>query len=300
MEGPTPVSALIHAATMVTAGIFFIIRFSNIIENCNILLFIIIFLSSLTSIFASSVSLIQNDFKKIIAYSTCSQLGYMLLICGLSNYSLSLFHLFNHAFFKALLFLSSGLIIHCLFDEQDIRKNGSIIKNNPISSLFLITGNLALIGFPFMAGYYSKDLILEISLVSPLFIIILIINLIAAFFTATYSIRLFFYVYLKNFNGSLLNRYLLNRNNLFEIFSLLFLLVFSIIIGYYFKNLLLFDELILINNKLRYIPFIFCILSIFTSLIIINYYLFYINNFFSFIITSYLFNNIINFFSKII
>lgn len=296
MEGPTPVSALIHAATMVTAGIFFIIRFSNIIENSFLILFFIIFLSSLTSIFAASISLIQNDFKKIIAYSTCSQLGYMLLICGLSNYYLSLFHLFNHAFFKSLLFLSAGLIIHTIFDEQDIRKTGSIINKNPISSLYLLIGNLALIGFPFFSGYYSKDLILEISLVSPLFIIVVILNIIAAWFTAIYSIRLFYYVYINNYKGSFLIHYISNKNNLFEIISLFLLILFSIFIGYLFKNFILFDEIILINNRLKYIPFLICIISLFIMFFIINYYIISSNNIFSFIINSYFINNIINYY----
>jgi NADH:ubiquinone oxidoreductase subunit 5 (subunit L)/multisubunit Na+/H+ antiporter MnhA subunit len=127
MEGPTPVSALIHAATMVTAGIFLIIRISKIFNYNSTAISIVLLLGSLTAIFAASIGLVQNDFKKVIAYSTCSQLGYMALICGISEYSLSLFHLFNHAFFKALLFLSAGSLIHSLSDEQDFRKSGNLI-----------------------------------------------------------------------------------------------------------------------------------------------------------------------------
>jgi NADH-ubiquinone oxidoreductase chain 5 len=127
MEGPTPVSALIHAATMVTAGVFLIIRISPMLSKSNECLILLIFLGSLTSLFAASVGLFQNDLKKVIAYSTCSQLGYMVLICGSSYFSLSLFHLSNHAFFKALLFLSAGSLIHAMSEEQDNRKSGGML-----------------------------------------------------------------------------------------------------------------------------------------------------------------------------
>jgi len=163
MEGPTPVSALIHAATMVTAGIFLIIRCSILFHSNYYSLVFLLLLGSLTSIFAASVGLLQNDFKKVIAYSTCSQLGYMALICGLGEFSLSLFHLFNHAFFKALLFLSAGSIIHSLIEEQDFRKGGILIKTNPVSLICIVVGSLALMGLPFLTGFYSKDLIIELS-----------------------------------------------------------------------------------------------------------------------------------------
>jgi len=161
MEGPTPVSALIHAATMVTAGVFLIIRCSPIFEFIPNILIVITFIGSLTAFFGATVGMLQNDIKKIIAYSTCSQLGYMILSCGLSNYYGSLFHLVNHAFFKALLFLSAGAIIHALSDEQSIRKMGNLVYILPfIYNCFLI-GSLALCGFPFLSGFYSKDFILE-------------------------------------------------------------------------------------------------------------------------------------------
>jgi NADH:ubiquinone oxidoreductase subunit 5 (subunit L)/multisubunit Na+/H+ antiporter MnhA subunit len=126
MEGPTPVSALLHAATMVTAGVFLILRTSFVFEYCDNILFLLIIFGGFTAFFAGIVAIFQYDIKKIIAYSTCSQLGYMFFTCGLSNYSLAFFHLFNHAFFKALLFLSAGSLIHALFDEQDIRKMGNM------------------------------------------------------------------------------------------------------------------------------------------------------------------------------
>lgn len=161
MEGPTPVSALIHAATMVTAGVFLIIRSSIIFESAPLTLFIIAAVGASTAFLAATAGLVQNDLKKIIAYSTCSQLGYMVFICGLSQYNLSLFHLANHAFFKALLFLSAGAVIHGISSEQDLRKQGGLLKLMPLTYVMFLIGSLALMGFPFLTGYYSKDIILE-------------------------------------------------------------------------------------------------------------------------------------------
>jgi NADH-ubiquinone oxidoreductase chain 5 len=163
MEGPTPVSALIHAATMVTAGVFLIIRSAPLFEGSSLALTVVTILGSLTAFFAATTGVVQNDLKKVIAYSTCSQLGYMVMICGLSNYSISLFHLMNHAFFKALLFLSAGSIIHALSDEQDMRKMGGLIYFIPFTYTMILIGSLSLMGFPYLAGFYSKDLILELT-----------------------------------------------------------------------------------------------------------------------------------------
>jgi len=163
MEGPTPVSALIHAATMVTAGVFLLIRCSHIIEYSSTALIIIVIVGALTAFFAATVGVVQNDIKKVIAYSTCSQLGYMVFACGISNYSTSLFHLMNHAFFKALLFLSAGSVIHAMADEQDFRKLGSLIKAIPFTYSMMLIGSLSLMGFPFLTGFYSKDAILELA-----------------------------------------------------------------------------------------------------------------------------------------
>jgi NADH-ubiquinone oxidoreductase chain 5 len=163
MEGPTPVSALIHAATLVTAGVFLIIRCSPLFELTNVILIFMLFVGGLTTLFAATIAITQDDIKKVIAYSTCSQLGYMVFICGLSEYSLSLFHLVNHAFFKALLFLSAGSIIHSLSGEQDLRRFGKLIKLIPYTYSLMLLGFLALCGFPFLSGFYSKDLILEMS-----------------------------------------------------------------------------------------------------------------------------------------
>jgi len=163
MEGPTPVSALIHAATMVTAGVFLLIRSSYILEFSEFTLSLIIIVGSITALFAATVGLVQNDIKKVIAYSTCSQLGYMVFSCGISNYSTSLFHLMNHAFFKALLFLSAGAVIHALADEQDMRRMGGLIKTLPFTYSLMFIGSLSLAGFPFLTGFYSKDAILELT-----------------------------------------------------------------------------------------------------------------------------------------
>ncbi len=163
MEGPTPVSALIHAATMVTAGVFLIIKSSALFEYAPTSLLILSLVGGLTAFFSSLIGLIQYDMKKVIAYSTCSQLGYMIFASGLSAYHVSLFHLTNHAIFKALLFLSAGSIIHSLGNEQDVRRMGGLTKLLPVAYISLTIGSLALIGFPFMTGYYSKDVILEIA-----------------------------------------------------------------------------------------------------------------------------------------
>lgn len=163
MEGPTPVSALIHAATLVTAGVFLMIRCSIIFENSAFLPFVTV-IGAFTAFFASSVGLVQNDLKRVIAYSTCSQLGYMVFAIGLSQFAISLFHLVNHALFKALLFLSAGCVIHGLCDEQDLRKMGALIKLLPTSYVMILIGSLALTGFPFLTGFYSKDAILEVAL----------------------------------------------------------------------------------------------------------------------------------------
>jgi NADH-ubiquinone oxidoreductase chain 5 len=166
MEGPTPVSALIHAATMVTAGVFLLVRCSPLIEFSETALVIITVIGAMTAFFAATVGLVQNDIKKVIAYSTCSQLGYMVFACGISNYATGLFHLANHAFFKALLFLSAGCVIHAMADEQDMRKLGGLVKSIPYTYSLMLIGSLSLMGFPFLTGFYSKDAILELAYAS--------------------------------------------------------------------------------------------------------------------------------------
>ena len=163
MEGPTPVSALIHAATMVTAGVFLIIKCSFIIEFSKSILIFMVYVGIITSVLSGLIGFFQYDIKKIIAYSTCSLLGYMFFSCGLSAYHLSLFHLFNHAFFKSLLFLSAGSIIHCVSNEQDIRKMGGLFKLLPLSYVSILIASLSLSGLPFLSGFFSKESILELS-----------------------------------------------------------------------------------------------------------------------------------------
>ena len=195
MEGPTPVSALIHAATMVTAGVFLLVRCSPLIEFSETALVIITVIGAMTAFFAATVGLVQNDIKKVIAYSTCSQLGYMVFACGISNYNVSVFHLANHAFFKALLFLSAGSVIHALADEQDMRKMGGVIKLVPYTYVMMFIGSLSLMGFPFLTGFYSKDAILELAYakytISGHFAHWF--GCISAFFTAFYSFRLVYF-----------------------------------------------------------------------------------------------------------
>jgi proton-translocating NADH-quinone oxidoreductase, chain L len=198
MEGPTPVSALLHAATMVTAGVFLLIRCSTLLELTPFTLLLILFIGGLTTFMAGTIGCFQNDIKKVVAYSTCSQLGYMFLICGLGHFNVSFFHLFNHAFFKALLFLGSGSVIHALLDEQDIRKMGGLFKTLPITYISFFIASLALAGIPYLTGFYSKDLLIELNFatytISSIFIYWL--ALFSVFFTSFYSTRLLYYVFL--------------------------------------------------------------------------------------------------------
>jgi len=194
MEGPTPVSALIHAATMVTAGVFLVIRCSFLFEYANNVLVFMGLVGGLTCFFSSIIGAFQFDIKKIVAYSTCSQLGYMFFSCGMSNYSVGLFHLFNHAFFKALLFLSMGSIIHAMSDEQDFRRMGGLVNLLPFTYVMVMVGSLSLLAIPFLTGFYSKDMILEFTYarfnLDGFFLYLL--GIFAAFFTAFYSTRLIY------------------------------------------------------------------------------------------------------------
>ena len=192
MEGPTPVSALIHAATMVTAGVFLVCRLSPVIEYAPFALDVITVVGAFTAIFAATIGMTQFDIKRVIAYSTCSQLGYMFFAAGVSAYPAAMFHLTTHAFFKALLFLGAGSVIHALSDEQDLRNMGGIWRKIPITYALMWIGSLALAGFPFFAGYYSKDMILEAAFASHSFtgLIAFWLGCAAAFLTAFYSWRL--------------------------------------------------------------------------------------------------------------
>nr|QJF58155.1 NADH dehydrogenase subunit 5 [Corallina officinalis] len=261
MEGPTPVSALIHAATMVTAGVFLLVRFSPLFEFTPFILFLMVVFGSLTAFFASMIGVFQNDLKKIIAYSTCSQLGYMVFCCGLSNYAVTMFHLSNHAFFKALLFLCAGSVIHAISDEQDIRKMGSLINFLPLTYSVMLIGTLALTGFPFLTGFYSKDFILELSQVFRYSNIELTyksfacwLGNLSVFFTAFYSFRL---VYLTFINNSNSHRILLNKvheSSFLMYFPLITLAVGSLFIGFLTKDFFIGPGTSFWNNSIFTLP----------------------------------------------
>lgn len=199
MEGPTPVSALIHAATMVTAGVFMVARLSPLFELAPNALTVVTLVGATTAFFAATVGLVQNDIKRIVAYSTCSQLGYMFVAMGVGAYSVGMWHLFTHAFFKALLFLGSGSVIHAMHHEQDIRHMGGLRKKIPFTYWMMVIGTLALTGFPFTAGYFSKDAIIEAAYAgrNPMALYAFIMTVVAAGLTSFYSWRLIF----KTFHG---------------------------------------------------------------------------------------------------
>ena len=194
MEGPTPVSALIHAATMVTAGVFLVARMSPLYEFATFTNLFITFIGAATAIFAASIALTQNDIKRVIAYSTCSQLGYMFFAAGVGAYNASIFHLTTHAFFKALLFLSAGSVIHAMHHEQDMRKMGGLYKKIPFTATMMWIGSLAIIGFPYLSGYYSKESILENAFYASngIAYFAYLVGILTALLTAFYSWRLLF------------------------------------------------------------------------------------------------------------
>lgn len=229
MEGPTPVSALIHAATMVTAGIYLVVRCSALISNSENALFFIILSGSFTTLLCSLIGIDSFDLKRIIASSTASQLGYMFFICGLTEFSSAICHLFYHAFFKALLFLSAGVIIHLLSDEQDIRKMGGLIKKVPLVFLAIFLGSFALIGAPFIGGFYSKDPIIEYSdlLIFVDNIMTFFCCTLGAFNTTYYSVRLISLVFLDRFKGAKIIFSRLHYPSLYMVFPLILLIFFT-------------------------------------------------------------------------
>jgi NADH-quinone oxidoreductase subunit L len=238
MEGPTPVSALIHAATMVTAGVFLIARCSPIFEQSKVILDLITIIGAITAIFAATVALVQNDIKRIIAYSTCSQLGYMFFALGVSGYSSAIFHLYTHAFFKALLFLSAGSVIHGMNNEQDINKMGGLRKYMPITYIMMTIGSLAIAGiFPF-SGFYSKDAILESAkfAYSAVGNFAYIIGLISAFLTAFYSWRLMIIVFHGDKKYDL--KHLPHESGKLMITPLVFLAIGALLSGFLSRDML--------------------------------------------------------------
>jgi len=244
MEGPTPVSALIHAATMVTAGVYLLMRASPLIEYSSTVLLICLWVGAITTVFSSLIGLFQQDIKKVIAYSTMSQLGMMVIAVGLSSYNIALFHLVNHAFYKALLFLGAGAVIHAVADNQDFRKYGGLIMYLPLSYSVMLIASLSLVAFPFMTGFYSKDLIIEsaygqFNLSS---IIIYFIATIGAMFTTLYSVKVLYITFLTNPNGPLVNyKFTTNKaaheGDIYMSMPLIILAIFSIFFGFLAKDI---------------------------------------------------------------
>ena len=238
MEGPTPVSALIHAATMVTAGVFLVARCSPLFEYSQYALNLVAFVGATTAIFAASIAIVQTDIKRIIAYSTCSQLGYMFFAAGMGAYNVAIFHLFTHAFFKALLFLGAGSVIHAFHDEQNIEKMGGVWKKIPLTYALMLIGTLALTGFPLLAGFYSKDAIIESAYFSKSLFAgyAFVIGITTAFITSIYSWRLIF----KTFHGKYNNTMSLEKvheSGPVMLIPLLLLAVGAIFSGYLFHGI---------------------------------------------------------------
>ena len=322
MEGPTPVSALIHAATMVTAGVFLLIKCSSIFEYSSTTLLIIAFSGAITSLFAATSGLMLSDIKKVIAYSTCSQLGYMIFACGFSAYNVSLFHLMNHAIFKALLFLCAGAVIHSVSNEQDMRRMGGLVNLLPLSYSSILVASLAITGFPYLTGFFSKDIILETSAgiygTSGFFVHWL--ASLTAFFTAFYSFRLLYLVFLAPTN--ILRHYALNiHESPIQMGLPLILLSFgSIFIGYLFKdlmigigntfltlNIVLYPKFLNLNDSefltiiIKLIPLIMSFLGLITFIYLLIYwrkniffYKKFWNKIFNFLFSKWQFDRIYN------
>ena len=238
MEGPTPVSALIHAATMVTAGVFLVARCSPLFEYSQYALNLVAFVGATTAIFAASIAIVQTDIKRIIAYSTCSQLGYMFFAAGMGAYNVAIFHLFTHAFFKALLFLGAGSVIHAFHDEQNIEKMGGVWKKIPLTYALMLIGTLALTGFPLLAGFYSKDAIIESAYFSKSLFAgyAFVIGVITAFITSIYSWRLIFKTFHGKYNNTM-SFEKVHESGPVMLIPLLLLAVGAIFSGYVFHGI---------------------------------------------------------------
>ena len=239
MEGPTPVSALIHAATMVTAGVYLLIRTSPLIEYSSTILIACMWLGAITTIFSSLIGSLQQDIKKVIAYSTMSQLGMMVIAIGLSSYNTAIFHLVNHAFYKGLLFLGAGSVIHAVYDNQDFRKYGGLKSYLPLTYTVMLIASLSLVAFPFMTGFYSKDFILESA--HGQFLLqsntVYYIAVIGAMFTTLYSVKVLYSTFLTSPNGAMVNYKTASEGDIFMVIPLIVLAIFSIFFGYVTKDI---------------------------------------------------------------
>ena len=256
MEGPTPVSALIHAATMVTAGVFLVVRCSPIFEYSQTALNVVTIVGMSTAFFAASVALVQNDIKRIIAYSTCSQLGYMFFAAGVGAYHVAIFHLFTHAFFKALLFLGSGCVIHSFNEEQDIRFMGGVWKKIPYTYALMIIGTLALTGFPFLSGFYSKDAIIEFAYLkgSTFGYCAVVVGITTALLTSIYSWRLIFKIFHGKYNNKKNNLSSVHESPLTMLLPSCLLAFGAIFAGLLFRELFIGKESLLFwNNSILFL-----------------------------------------------
>ena len=239
MEGPTPVSALIHAATMVTAGVYLLMRTSPLIEYSSTVLILCLLIGAITTVFSSLIGLFQQDIKKVIAYSTMSQLGMMVIAVGLSSYNVALFHLVNHAFYKGLLFLGAGAVIHAVSDNQDFRKYGGLRPFLPLTYSVMLIASLSLVAFPFMTGFYSKDFILESAYGQFYFssTVVYFLATIGAMFTTLYSVKVLYLTFLTNPNGPLINYKKAHEGDIYMSLPLMILAFFSTFFGYITKDI---------------------------------------------------------------
>jgi NADH-ubiquinone oxidoreductase chain 5 len=242
MEGPTPVSALIHAATMVTAGVYLLMRASPLIEYSSTVLILCLWIGAITTVFSSLIGLFQQDIKKVIAYSTMSQLGMMVIAVGLSSYNIALFHLVNHAFYKGLLFLGAGAVIHAVADNQDFRKYGGLIHYLPLTYSVMLIASLSLVAIPFMTGFYSKDFILESAYGQYQLssIVVYFVATIGAMFTTLYSVKVLYLTFMTNPNGPIINykkSHAAHEGDIFMSLPLIILVIFSIFFGYITKDI---------------------------------------------------------------
>nr|YP_009369663.1 NADH dehydrogenase subunit 5 [Mespilia globulus]AID60582.1 NADH dehydrogenase subunit 5 [Mespilia globulus] len=269
MEGPTPVSALLHSSTMVVAGVFLLIRSNSIFSHSPLAQSIILIIGATTAIFAASTAVSQHDIKKIIAYSTTSQLGLMVVAIGMNQPTLAFFHICTHAFFKAMLFLCSGSIIHSLNDEQDLRKMSGLSKLLPVTSACLALGSLALMGTPFLAGFYSKDLILEATNTSALNTLAIALSIIATLLTAVYSFRIVFFCFLDQPSIAPLSPIGEENSNLTN--ALLRLSIGTIIAGWFFSIFIIQAPTFNITPSEKSLPLVATITGVIVLIVSLNY-----------------------------
>ncbi len=303
MEGPTPVSALIHAATMVTAGVVLLLRLSSLFSLSDDVQFLVVIVGLLTMLFAATTALFQNDIKKVIAYSTCSQLGYMVAACGYSFYGVAFFHLLTHAFFKALLFLCAGSLIHFFSDEQDSRKMGGVSRLSPVTYISFFVATLSLLAFPYTSGFYSKDWLLELFFIESTSFSRFgyFIGLLTAFLTSFYSFKVFF---IAIFGGPLSSKrsYLTYHHEESILFYVFFpLVVFSMSFGYFYKDLFFSSLFFSFENSsvfLVTVPFFIKILPLIVTVLGVSLSYIYCFHSSFFIFTNLIFREVYLFFSN--